>query len=140
LREPLLRRIAFDEAAEKVRRGALWLDVRYPRIPVRQAAGAINGAARRGAHMFAVLTLQDNAHRARARRAHLFGRLVEGDAPQQRSRNKALKSCLPRRSSSPSPSEITLALRLPPSQRSSRMPRRFQLARTILAPPTRRST
>src|SRR5436190_1033889 len=28
LREPLLRRVAFDEAAEKVRRGALWLDVR----------------------------------------------------------------------------------------------------------------
>jgi CRP-like cAMP-binding protein len=30
LREPLLKRSAFEEAAERVRRGALWLDVRYP--------------------------------------------------------------------------------------------------------------
>lgn len=43
LAEPLLRRIRWDEAREKVSRGALWLDVRYPseyqhdRLP-----GAIN--------------------------------------------------------------------------------------------------
>src|SRR5207253_3978120 len=30
LREPLLRRVGLDEAREKVSRGALWLDVRYP--------------------------------------------------------------------------------------------------------------
>jgi hypothetical protein len=30
LREPLLRRLSFTDAAQKVRGGALWLDVRYP--------------------------------------------------------------------------------------------------------------
>jgi len=45
LREPLLRRIAFDEAAEKVRRGALWLDVRYPSNTSTTAAGRDQRAA-----------------------------------------------------------------------------------------------
>jgi CRP-like cAMP-binding protein len=43
LREPLLRRLAFREAAEKVRRGALWLDVRYPsEYQYDKLPGAIN--------------------------------------------------------------------------------------------------
>lgn len=30
MREPLLHRISFEEASEKVKQGAVWLDVRYP--------------------------------------------------------------------------------------------------------------
>ena len=50
LREPLLRRVAFAEAAEKVRRGALWLDVRYPsEYQYDKLPGRDQRAARRGA-------------------------------------------------------------------------------------------
>ncbi len=56
LREPLLRRIAFDEAAEKVRRGALWLDVRYPsEYQYDKLPGAINVPLAEVRNMFAVL-------------------------------------------------------------------------------------
>jgi CRP-like cAMP-binding protein len=56
LREPLLRRIAHAEAAEKVRRGALWLDVRYPsEYQYDKLPGAINVPLAEVRNMFAVL-------------------------------------------------------------------------------------
>ena len=56
LREPLLRRVAFEEAAEKVRRGALWLDVRYPsEYQYDKLPGAINVPLAEVRNMFAVL-------------------------------------------------------------------------------------
>jgi rhodanese-related sulfurtransferase len=56
LREPLLRRLAFDQAAEKVRRGALWLDVRYPsEYQYDKLPGAINVPLAEVRNMFAVL-------------------------------------------------------------------------------------
>ena len=56
LREPLLRRLAFAEAADKVRRGALWLDVRYPsEYQYDKLAGAINVPLSEVRNMFAVL-------------------------------------------------------------------------------------
>lgn len=56
LREPLLRRIGFDEASAKVRRGALWLDVRYPsEYQYDKLPGAINVPLAEVRNMFAVL-------------------------------------------------------------------------------------
>lgn len=56
LREPLLRRLAFQEAAEKVRRGALWLDVRYPsEYQYDKLPGAINVPLAEVRNMFAML-------------------------------------------------------------------------------------
>ena len=56
LREPLLRRVEFDEASEKVRRGALWLDVRYPsEYQYDKLPGAINVPLAEVRNMFAVL-------------------------------------------------------------------------------------
>jgi CRP-like cAMP-binding protein len=56
LREPLLRRVGFAEAAEKVRRGALWLDVRYPsEYQYDKLPGAINVPLAEVRNMFAVL-------------------------------------------------------------------------------------
>jgi CRP-like cAMP-binding protein len=56
LREPLLRRLAFAEAAERVRRGALWLDVRYPsEYQYDKLPGAINVPLAEVRNMFAVL-------------------------------------------------------------------------------------
>ena len=56
LREPLLRRLSFEEASEKVRRGALWLDVRYPsEYQYDKLAGAINVPLAEVRNMFAVL-------------------------------------------------------------------------------------
>ena len=56
LREPLLRRLSFDQAAEKVRRGALWLDVRYPsEYQYDKLAGAINVPLAEVRNMFEVL-------------------------------------------------------------------------------------
>jgi len=56
LREPLLRRVAFAEATEKVRRGALWLDVRYPsEYQYDKLPGAINVPLAEVRNMFAVL-------------------------------------------------------------------------------------
>jgi rhodanese-related sulfurtransferase len=56
LREPLLRRLAFDQAADKVRRGALWLDVRYPsEYQYDKLPGAINVPLAEVRNMFAVL-------------------------------------------------------------------------------------
>lgn len=56
LREPLLRRLGFEEAAEKVRRGALWLDVRYPsEYQYDKLPGAINVPLAEVRNMFAVL-------------------------------------------------------------------------------------
>ena len=56
LREPLLRRLAFEEAAEKVRRGALWLDVRYPsEYQYDKLPGAINVPLAEVRNMFGVL-------------------------------------------------------------------------------------
>ncbi len=56
LREPLLRRISFEEATEKVRRGALWLDVRYPsEYQYDKLPGAINVPLAEVRNMFAVL-------------------------------------------------------------------------------------
>jgi len=56
LREPLLRRIGFAEASYKVRRGALWLDVRYPsEYQYDKLAGAINVPLAEVRNMFAVL-------------------------------------------------------------------------------------
>jgi CRP-like cAMP-binding protein len=56
LREPLLRRLEFEEAAEKVRRGALWLDVRYPsEYQYDKLPGAINVPLAEVRNMFAVL-------------------------------------------------------------------------------------
>lgn len=56
LREPLLRRLAFDAAEEKVRRGALWLDVRYPsEYQYDRLPGAINVPLAEVRNMFGVL-------------------------------------------------------------------------------------
>jgi rhodanese-related sulfurtransferase len=56
LREPLLRRIGFEEACEKVRRGARWLDVRYPsEYQYDKLPGAINVPLAEVRNMFAVL-------------------------------------------------------------------------------------
>ena len=56
LREPLLRRIAYADAADKVRRGALWLDVRYPsEYQYDKLPGAINVPLAEVRNMFAVL-------------------------------------------------------------------------------------
>jgi rhodanese-related sulfurtransferase len=56
LREPLLRRIGFADASEKVRRGALWLDVRYPsEYQYDKLPGAINVPLAEVRNMFAVL-------------------------------------------------------------------------------------
>lgn len=56
LREPLLRRLAFAQAADKVRRGALWLDVRYPsEYQYDKLPGAINVPLAEVRNMFGVL-------------------------------------------------------------------------------------
>jgi CRP-like cAMP-binding protein len=56
LREPLLRRLSYSEALDKVRRGALWLDVRYPsEYQYDKLAGAINVPLAEVRNMFAVL-------------------------------------------------------------------------------------
>jgi CRP-like cAMP-binding protein len=56
LREPLLRRLRFGEAAEKVRGGALWLDVRYPsEYQYDKLPGAINVPLAEVRNMFGVL-------------------------------------------------------------------------------------
>jgi CRP-like cAMP-binding protein len=56
LREPLLRRVEFIQAAEKVQRGALWLDVRYPsEYQYDKLPGAINVPLAEVRNMFAVL-------------------------------------------------------------------------------------
>jgi len=54
--ELLLRRVAFPDAAEKVRRGALWLDVRYPsEYQYDKLPGAINVPLAEVRNMFGVL-------------------------------------------------------------------------------------
>ena len=56
LREPLLRRIGYVEAADMVRAGALWLDVRYPsEYQYDRLPGAINVPLAEVRNMFAVL-------------------------------------------------------------------------------------
>jgi CRP-like cAMP-binding protein len=56
LREPLLKRLRFEDAAEKVRKGALWLDVRYPsEYQYDKLPGAINVPLAEVRNMFAVL-------------------------------------------------------------------------------------
>jgi CRP-like cAMP-binding protein len=56
LREPLLRRIRFEDATERVRQGALWLDVRYPsEYQYDKLPGAINVPLAEVRNMFAVL-------------------------------------------------------------------------------------
>jgi rhodanese-related sulfurtransferase len=56
LREPFLHRLRFEEAAEKVRNGALWLDVRYPsEYQYDKLPGAINVPLAEVRNMFAVL-------------------------------------------------------------------------------------
>jgi CRP-like cAMP-binding protein len=56
LREPLLKRIGFEEAAERVKDGALWLDVRYPsEYQYDKLPGAINVPLAEVRNMFAVL-------------------------------------------------------------------------------------
>jgi len=56
LREPLLHRLSFDEASEKVKKGALWLDVRYPsEYQYDKLPGAINVPLAEVRNMFAVL-------------------------------------------------------------------------------------
>jgi len=56
LREPLLRRIGFEDATEKVKKGALWLDVRYPsEYQYDRLPGAINVPLAEVRNMFAVL-------------------------------------------------------------------------------------
>jgi rhodanese-related sulfurtransferase len=56
LREPLLKRTGFEDAAERVRRGALWLDVRYPsEYQYDKLPGAINVPLAEVRNMFAVL-------------------------------------------------------------------------------------
>ena len=56
LREPLLRRVSFAEATERVRCGALWLDVRYPsEYQYDKLPGAINVPLAEVRNMFAVL-------------------------------------------------------------------------------------
>jgi rhodanese-related sulfurtransferase len=56
MREPLLRRVGFHDAAQKVREGALWLDVRYPsEYQFDKLPGAINVPLAEVRNMFAVL-------------------------------------------------------------------------------------
>jgi CRP-like cAMP-binding protein len=56
LREPLLKRINFEEGAARVREGALWLDVRYPsEYQYDKLPGAINVPLAEVRNMFAVL-------------------------------------------------------------------------------------
>ena len=56
LREPLLRRVRFEEARERVRDGAIWLDVRYPsEYQYGKLPGAINVPLSEVRNMFAVL-------------------------------------------------------------------------------------
>lgn len=56
LREPLLKRTGFEDAAERVRKGALWLDVRYPsEYQYDKLPGAINVPLAEVRNMFAVL-------------------------------------------------------------------------------------
>jgi len=56
LREPLLKRAPFEEAAARVREGALWLDVRYPsEYQYDKLPGAINVPLAEVRNMFAVL-------------------------------------------------------------------------------------
>jgi rhodanese-related sulfurtransferase len=56
LREPLLRRLRFEEARERVRQGAIWLDVRYPsEYQYGKLPGAINVPLSEVRNMFAVL-------------------------------------------------------------------------------------
>jgi rhodanese-related sulfurtransferase len=56
LREPLLRKVAFEDAANKVKEGALWLDVRYPsEYQYDKLPGAINVPLAEVRNMFAVL-------------------------------------------------------------------------------------
>lgn len=56
LREPLLRKVNFEEATVKVRDGALWLDVRYPsEYQYDRLPGAINVPLAEVRNMFAVL-------------------------------------------------------------------------------------
>ena len=56
LREPLLRRIGYEDAAQRVHRGALWLDVRYPsEYQYDKLPGAINVPLAEVRNMFAVL-------------------------------------------------------------------------------------
>ena len=56
LREPLLKRLSFREAAERVRTGALWLDVRYPsEYQYDKLPGAINVPLAEVRNMFGVL-------------------------------------------------------------------------------------
>ena len=56
LREPLLRKLNFEEAAARVRGGALWLDVRYPsEYQYDRLPGAINVPLAEVRNMFAVL-------------------------------------------------------------------------------------
>ncbi|HEX5476744.1 MAG TPA: cyclic nucleotide-binding domain-containing protein [Burkholderiales bacterium] len=56
LRQPLLQRISFQDAAARVRAGALWLDVRYPsEYQYDKLPGAINVPLAEVRNMFAVL-------------------------------------------------------------------------------------
>jgi CRP-like cAMP-binding protein len=56
LREPLLKRLPFEDAAGRVRGGALWLDVRYPsEYQYDRLPGAINVPLAEVRNMFAVL-------------------------------------------------------------------------------------
>jgi rhodanese-related sulfurtransferase len=56
LRQPLLKRISFQDAAARVRAGALWLDVRYPsEYQYDKLPGAINVPLAEVRNMFAVL-------------------------------------------------------------------------------------
>jgi CRP-like cAMP-binding protein len=56
LRKPLLRRINFQDAAQRVEEGALWLDVRYPsEYQYDKLPGAINVPLAEVRNMFAVL-------------------------------------------------------------------------------------
>jgi CRP-like cAMP-binding protein len=56
LREPLLRRLSFREAVQKVGSGALWLDVRYPsEYQYDKLPGAINVPLAEVRNMYSVL-------------------------------------------------------------------------------------
>lgn len=56
LRDPLLKRVGFEEATERVKEGALWLDVRYPsEYQYDRLPGAINVPLAEVRNMFAVL-------------------------------------------------------------------------------------
>ncbi|MGE5639708.1 MAG: cyclic nucleotide-binding domain-containing protein [Clostridia bacterium] len=56
LREPLLKRLNFEEATARVAEGALWLDVRYPsEYQYDRLPGAINVPLAEVRNMFAVL-------------------------------------------------------------------------------------